>query len=89
MVAAGLGGVFILLCRWFGKGRGILWGLWLWLLSIGLTNGVACGVSIAVDLLAASHGKPIDGADLLLTAIIGGGLLLLCGRTLNRIDPDD
>lgn len=87
--AVGLTVLFVLACRWFGKARGILWGLWLWVLSVGLTNGITALAGVVTEFLKTPRGVPVDEAGLLAAALIWGGLGAACFVALKRIDPDN
>jgi hypothetical protein len=86
-VAAGGAVLLIFVWRWFGKGR-ILWGLWLWLLSYGLWNGIVALVSVAGGWIGSSRGAAVDENSLLVMAVIGVALTVLCSMGLRRFDPD-
>jgi hypothetical protein len=89
LIAAGAALLPVFTWRWFGKGRGVLWGCWLWLLSYGFFSGIMAAASVTVQLVAWAGGAPVDEDDMLATAIISVVVFVLCGLGLKRSDPDD
>jgi hypothetical protein len=83
-VGAGLFGL-VMLWRWFGAGR-ILLGLWLWLLSLGLTGSLIVIAEIVRELLG-RIGAPFErlapGAVL---AVVLTGLFFLCWLGLKKAE---
>ncbi|MGE4046257.1 MAG: hypothetical protein AB7F35_15480 [Acetobacteraceae bacterium] len=79
--------LFVIVLRYFGEGRGILFGFWLSLLSLGFLNGVVGLATAAVRLMIWSRGSPVDPDDILSPAVIGALLFFLCNWGLLRSDP--
>jgi hypothetical protein len=87
-VAAGLALLPVLAWRWFGGGRGILWGALLHVLSYGFWCGMMALIRVGIQLRDAARGGPVDQDDMLGTAIFGLVMLVVFGWLLKRIDPD-
>ena len=78
----------VLVWRWFGQGSGILWGLFLWLVSYGLLSGITTAARAAVLLVAWMHGGRVDEDVMIASAAVGIALYALCAAVLRRIDGD-
>lgn len=79
--------LFILLLRWLAAGAGILWGLWLWLLSAGLWYGFVLGPLILLEqLVAALFGRLSFDPGYVMIGIFGLVLLALCSAGLRRAE---
>lgn len=93
LFAAAAVAVFVLVLRNLGGGHGIVWGFWLWLLSLGWLAGIAAvlfsvivfaGMTISVVM---ARDPPGVGDALPFVAMLGvGGLLLRCGAWLERAE---
>ena len=102
LFAAAAVAVFVLVLKNLGGGHGIVWGFWLWLLSLGWLAGIAAvlfsiivfvGMTIAVMIgvttgAAVARDPPPGGGEVLpFVAMLGvGGLLLRCGAWLERAE---
>lgn len=93
LFAAAAVAVFVLVLRNLGGGHGIVWGLWLWLLSLGWLAGIAAVlfsviVFVGMTISAVMARDPPGVGDVL--PIIGMlgicGLLLRCGEWLERAE---
>jgi hypothetical protein len=86
-VAGAAAAMLLFALRWFGQGRGILWGAWLWLLSCLWWQGLVLAAFTAWQL-AGADGET-DWADIVVSAVLSAGLFIPCNIGLKRIDPDN
>lgn len=89
LIVAGVSVIaLLLLFRWFGNGRGMMFGLLLWVVSFLWWQGLVSAAYMVWQCALWADGKSVDLADVITAAVLSAALLVPGTIGLRRLDPD-